>query len=85
MPRANGMTERAREALHDAEDVGQRVMSRGAERARRAGKGLQNVAEDVLDTADTTRHNLEAAIANRPLMSVAVAAGVGFLLARIWR
>ncbi|MGD9739094.1 MAG: hypothetical protein AB7O56_11190 [Bauldia sp.] len=85
MARANGMTERAREALHDAEEMGERVIRRGAASARRASRAVHHAADEVLETADTTRHNLEETIASRPLTSVLVAAGIGFLVAKIWR
>jgi ElaB/YqjD/DUF883 family membrane-anchored ribosome-binding protein len=62
------------------------VKARAGHVARRAGEALDDSA-DYLRTHDTEemRDDLERAIRDRPLLSVGIAAGAGFLLARILR
>jgi ElaB/YqjD/DUF883 family membrane-anchored ribosome-binding protein len=89
MATSNGAAARGREALETAEDA----VVRGARRAKVAGRqAIDTIEETVEDTADMVRHrgealmhDIEAMVARRPITSVLVAAGAGYLLAKIWR
>ncbi|MGV8839613.1 MAG: hypothetical protein ACWA6X_04850 [Bauldia sp.] len=85
MASSNGAAARGREALDDAE----RAVVRGARRAKAAGREaidtIEETTEMVRHRGETMVHDLEALVARRPIASVLVAAGAGYLLAKLWR
>lgn len=85
MASANGAAARGREVLDDAE----RAVVRGARRAKAAGRDaidtIEETTELVRHRGETMVHDLEALVARRPIAAVIVAAGAGYLIARLWR
>ncbi|MCW5718412.1 MAG: hypothetical protein KIS68_11335 [Bauldia sp.] len=89
MATSNGAAARGREALDRAEGA----VVRGARRAKVAGREAIDTIEDTVeDTTAMVRHrgealvhDIEALVARRPIASVLVVAGAGYLLAKIWR
>jgi ElaB/YqjD/DUF883 family membrane-anchored ribosome-binding protein len=77
--------ERLEERGHAMEDAGG-VQGRAGQVALRASEGL-NTSADYLRSHDPAemRDDLETAIRDRPLFSVGIAVGAGFLLARLLR
>lgn len=85
MARTNGMLDRGRHELDEIEAGVRRATARTAKRARSAAHSVENAAAEVADQATEVRDDLESMIASRPLASVAIAAGLGFLVAKLWR
>ncbi len=85
MATANGAAARGREALDQAEAA---VVS-GARRAKAAGRDaietIEETGEMVRHRGETMVHDIEALVSRRPITSVLVAAGAGYLIAKLWR
>ena len=84
MASANSLADRGHRAVNNAE----RAVVRGARKARVAGNevisSLEEAGEDLRHSGEAMVRSVEARIADRPLMSVAIAAVAGFLVAKLW-
>ena len=84
MASANSVADRGHRAVNNAE----RAVARGARKARSAGhdviSSLEEAGEDLRHGGEAMVRSVEERIADRPLMSVAIAAAAGFLVAKLW-
>ena len=84
MASANSAAERGNRTVNNAE----RAVARGARKARPAGNevlaSLEDAGEDLRHGGEAMVRSVEARIADRPLVSVAIAAAAGFLVAKLW-
>jgi ElaB/YqjD/DUF883 family membrane-anchored ribosome-binding protein len=90
-------TKTARHLRDVAAEEASSIASMAASAGEAVGNGIGHATESVRHAADTVRHaavdvghrtvkgihDVEDAIAHRPLMGAAIAAGVGFLLAAV--
>ncbi len=91
------VTKTARHLRDLASDEAESIASMAASAGEAVGNGIGHATESVRHAAETVRHaavdvghrtakgvhDLEDAITHRPLMSAAIAAGVGFALAAL--
>ncbi len=84
MASPNSAADRGHRMVNNAE----RAVVRGARKARNAGNevisSLEEAGEDLRHSGEAMVRSVEERIADRPLMSVAIAAAAGFLVAKLW-
>lgn len=74
------------EALRrDLASLTQTVASFGSSKIRQAGETSQQYVDSARDTIMNAEEDLEAYVRSRPLQSIAIAAGVGYVLALLSR
>ncbi len=56
------------------------LKAQASEAVRKVSESLNDQAQILRDTASTARYNTQEFIENNPWQSVAIAAGIGFLL-----
>jgi len=75
----------ATKAKHDLQEMGATVRDTAAEEIRRVGENASELFEQGRDKVRGVASACEVFLHERPLTSLVMAAGIGWLLGRLWK